>query len=183
MVSFFKPKKTLFNEVAIADLGSFQIAVLTGRQSNQTFPTSVDVLKSKRIYQEQGWVIWENQTIAHLSGLNICPVDSNQNAISWELPRRLAPSVPISFEVQSDEPMPSPVLSQAIMTCALPDTKNPYHTIFRLVAPRFVRIYPFNSRNRLAEMVVQMKLDEAEFISNNYEYLKQVPFYREHFGL
>ncbi|MEO1210605.1 MAG: hypothetical protein AAFX78_13795 [Cyanobacteria bacterium J06638_20] len=179
--SFSKRTDTHFNEVAIANLGEFQVAVLTRKQ-----PTSLSSLlelkiRPQRQYQGQGWLIWNDQTIACLSGFEIGSLDTEDAA--FRLPKRLAPSVPISFEAQSRYPLPITILDGALMACELPNTPTPFRTLFRNIVPRFVRIYPFDIRMSLLANVRQMKMDEAEFIAQNREQLKGLPFYQDYFDL
>lgn len=176
-----KSSKSLFNEVVIADLGSFQIAVLTTTQLVQRPIFSARVPVPERTYQTQGWLIHNQHMIAHLDGLQIGPIFSDDGPFNPL--RRLAPAVPLSFEVHSSHALPSQVTQQAAFACQIQTADFPYHTIFRHISPHFVRIYPFGQRTNLLKIVKQLLADEADFVSQNREQLKQVPFFQTRFGL
>lgn len=171
----------VFDEVAIADLKHFQIAVLTTSKAFNRHILSACVPVARRFYQTQGWLIHNYRMTACLSGLVINTAFSENS--SFKPIRRLAPSVPISFEVKSHQPLPEQILSQATFVCKLPNTGYSHHAVFRRKVPRFVRVYPFELGNSLLEKVAQMLADENVFISQNYERLRQVPFYQDNFGL
>ncbi len=173
--------KSLFNEVVIANFGPFQIAVLTTTRlvKRQLFSAQVPV--PERTYQTQGWLIYNQQLVANLNGLEIGPIFSEDGPFNPL--HRLSPSVPLSFEVQSSQALPAPVTEQATFACELQGTDFPFHTIFRNISPHFVRIYPFGQRANLLRNVKQLLEDEADFVSQNHERLKQVPFFQTRFGL
>lgn len=179
--AFTQFSNTHLNEVAIADLRNFQLAVLTGSHPGNRGANFSDALRVKRVYQDQGWLIWNGEAIAHVSGLEIGALDAEPSP--WTLPQRLAPSVPISFETHSCEPLPPQVSDRAVLKCQVPQTRLPYQVVFRSIAPRFVRIYPFDMRASLAARAAQMQIEEADFIAENREHLRQVPFYRMQFDL
>lgn len=173
--------KILFNEVAIADLHPFQIAVLTTTRTVGQHALSAKTSGLKRTYQSQGWLIYNEQEVACFDGLKI---GTNSSEISPFKPiQRLAPSIPISFVVKGSQPLPQPISAQAVLACQLPDVDFPYHTIFCQLRPRFVRIYSLDANFSLLSKVQQMLADETLFISQNHEQLKQVSFYQEYFGL
>jgi hypothetical protein len=173
--------KSLFNEVVIANFGPFQIAILTTTQlvKRQVFSAQVPV--PERTYQTQGWLIYDQQLIANLEGLEIGTIFSEDGPFNPL--RRLAPSVPLSFEIQSSRALPASVTEQATFACELQGADFPYHTIFRNLSPHFVRIYPFGQRTNLLRNVKQLLEDEADFVAQNHKQLKQVPFFQTRFGL
>mgnify|MGYP001791232406 CR=1 FL=1 len=171
----------LFNEVAIADFDQFQIAVLTATQMVYRNLLSARVLVPERVYQTQGWLICDQQVIAHIDALKIGLVFSKNSP--FRSIRRLAPSVPVFFEVMSSQPLPTSIQSRSFFVCNLPSSDFPHHTVFRCISPRFVRIYPFSSSSSLLEKVKCMLAERDSFISQNYKRLKQVPFYQKNFGL
>ncbi|MEM7065803.1 MAG: hypothetical protein AAF572_21895 [Cyanobacteria bacterium P01_B01_bin.77] len=173
--------KSVFNEVVIANFGPFQIAILTTTQLVKRQIFSADVPVPERIYQTQGWLICNQQLIANLYGLQISPIFSEDGPFNPL--RRLAPSVPLSFEVKSSQALPTAITKQATFACELQGTNLPYHTIFRNVSPHFVRIYPFGQRMTLLRNVQQLLEDESSFVTQNRERLRQVPFFQTRFGL
>ena len=181
MFSLFQNSKSLFNEVAIANLGHFQIAILSTTKIVNRRIFSAQVAVPERRYHSQGALIYDQQDIACLDALELGAASSDDSPLKPI--RRLAPSIPISFQVKSSQPLPNQVSSQSTFACELSNTDFPYRTIFRQIQPRFVRVYPFESNNSLIDKVEQMLTDEAAFISENYGYLKRVPFYQKHFGL
>ena len=173
--------RSLLNEIAIADLNHFQIAVPTVSKIVESPILSTWIPVPKRFYQAQGWFICKRQIMACFSGLTISKVFSKNSP--FQPIQRLAASVPISFEVKSNQRLPAEVLSQATFVCQLPNTDFSHHVIFHRQTPRFVRIYPFVSGSSLLESVDQMLADKDSFISQNYTRLKQIPFYQDSFGL
>jgi hypothetical protein len=173
--------KRLFNEIAIADFGTFQIAVLTYTQLVERRILSSSISVPERTYQTQGWVIYNQQLIAHLDNLKIESIFLKDTP--FKPLRRLAPAVPLSFEIQGSHPLPSLITKQATFACELPETDFPYHTIFHNISPHFVRVYPFGARTNLMKQVREMLQDEIDFVAQNREQLKQVPFFQTRFDL
>lgn len=173
--------KSLFDEIAIADLQFCQIAVPTTTQTIKRCMSLGQMPMTKRIYQTQGWLIHNHQIVAHLDELKLGQVRP-QNSL-FTVIQRLAPAIPISFEVRSSQPLPEPILSQATFACELSKADFPYHMIFRHRLPRFVRIYPLRGKDSLLDRVKQMLLAEDAFIAQNYKLLKRIPFYQNSFGL
>ena len=180
-----KPSKSVFDEVAIADFGPFQIAVLTNTTLVNKPIFSAQVTVPQRQYQSQGWLIYDGRVMTALEGLTLGSVFSEDSP--FKPIQRMAPALPVSFEVQSSQPLPTQVSTQASFTCELQDTDFPFHNIFRQICPRFVRVYPFGKTTALSTtlsaQVKQLLADEALFIKNNYARLKQIPFYKTHFEL
>lgn len=180
-----KSSKPVFDEVAIADFGPFQIAVLTHTTLVNRRLFSAQMPVSQRHYQSQGWLIYDGQVIAALECLTLGSIFSE--ASPFTPIQRMAPALPISFEVQSSQPLPTQVSRQATFTCELQGTDFPFHSIFRQICPRFVRVYPFGKTltlsAALSTQVKQLLAEESLFIANNYFRLRQVPFYQKHFGL
>ncbi|MEL6853545.1 MAG: hypothetical protein AAFO83_00380 [Cyanobacteria bacterium J06607_13] len=172
---------SLFNEVAIADLNQFQIAVLTKTQQTKRKVFSVWVPIPQRIYQSQGWLIYNRRVIAHFDRLEIglvFPTDS-----PFKVGRRIAPGIPLAFEVSSAQPLPAQICAQAALVCQLPEADFPHRSVFRQRLPRFVKIYAYQSDESLLDKVDEMLLAMNLFISKNYDRLKKIPFYRDSFGL
>ena len=62
MVSFpSQASELLFNEIAIADLNQFQIAVLTTTRQTSKRIFSATVPVPERVYQHQGWLIYDQK--------------------------------------------------------------------------------------------------------------------------
>ncbi len=182
MVSFSDQEpESLFDEVAIADLNQFQIAVLTTSRQAQRWIFSAAVTVPQRRYQPQGWLIYDQKIVAHFDSLEIGLIFPKDSPFS--VSPRIAPAVPISFEVRSAQRLPLAVCDRAALVCELPKADFPYHSVFRQMLPRFVKVYPYQASDSLVNLVGRMLADMELFISQNYERLKQVPFYRENFGL
>ena len=175
------PTKLSFDEVAIADFGPFQIAVLTTTHTVHRPLLSVPIPVTERVYQTRGYLIRDRQIIASLSGLEIGAIGSEHPL--FKPIQRLAPAVALAFEARSTRPWPRQVVSQSVLTCQLPESHRPYRAVFRQVQPRFVRIYPFAGLAALTEQVKALQTEETLFVAQNQERLRQIPFYRATFGL
>lgn len=171
----------LFSEVAIAALDNFQIAVPSTMKTFWRGVASLQIPISKRCYQAHGWLIYRLHIIAHFDELKIGTASSENCPFSPI--KRLAPAIPISFEVKSSHPLPTQLTSQAAFKCELSDADFPYHTVFREMPPHFVRVYPFICNESLLKHVQQMLSAKESFIAENYHQLKQIPFYRKAFNL
>ncbi|MEM9008092.1 MAG: hypothetical protein AAGE59_31865 [Cyanobacteria bacterium P01_F01_bin.86] len=171
----------LFDEIAIVDLTYYQIAVLTATQIFNNCKLSTQTSVFKRYYQNQGWLIYKNQIISHFDQLKIDTIFPENS--SFKPIQRLAPSIPISFEIRSSQPLPNHLLCQAFLICELPKTDFPHHAVFYRVLPRFVKVYPFKEYDSLLEKVSQMLAAKDLFISQNFKQLKRIPFYQQNFGL
>ena len=182
MVSFVPKSSTAtFNEIAIADFGSFQIAVPTKATLVNKRIFSAQIPTSQRHYQSQGWLIHNGQVIAALEKLiigSVCVENSSFKPI-----QRIAPAIPISFEVKSAQPLSARLSTHAAFTCKIPDADFPFYSIFQQVRPRFVRVYAFSEILNLPTQVERLLAEEALFIKNNAHQLKQVPFYKAQFEL
>ena len=171
----------VFDEVAITDFNQFQIAVLTTTQMVNRYTFSASVPVPERIYQTQGWLICDQKIVAHIEELKLGFVFSSESPFSSI--GRLAPSIPVSFEVKSSRPLPIQLHPQAAFVCEVPDTAFKHHAVFREISPRFVRLYPFCEDSSLLEKVRTMLKEEKIFIAKNYERLRHIPFYQKNFGL
>ncbi|MGD1953196.1 MAG: hypothetical protein ACFB14_26655 [Leptolyngbyaceae cyanobacterium] len=173
--------KSLFNEVAIANFGPFQIAVLTAAKVVERPLFSAHIPVPERIYQPQGWLIHNHHIVAHLDSLKINPIFSPDGPFRSLC--RLAPAVPISFEVNSSQTLPAQVVEQATFVCEFPSAYFPYQTIFHHISPHFVRIYPFKQQTDLLRNTKQLLKDEIAFITQNREQLKKLTFFQKRFKL
>lgn len=140
-----------FDEVAIAKFSGFQIAIPSSTHTVPRKIFSTWVPLPKRLYHTKGGVIWDKQLSFSLSELRIQNLFS-KSSIFPEL-RRLAVGVPISFEVQSSEPLPRNICQQAMLTCRMPEGENIYHSVFRDVTPKFVKIFPRQSIMHLTDQI------------------------------
>ncbi len=170
-----------FDEVAIADFGPFQIAVLTttvtvNRQLLST-PSSI----TERVYHSQGHLICQGQIVADLQSLEIGVVGTQQGL--FKAIQRLAPAVNLAFEIKSPRSLPETVLTQARFAYQLPNSPSSYRAVFRQICPRFVRIYPFVGATAVPKQVVQMQAEEQHFVGQNQARLRQIPFYKASFDL
>lgn len=170
-----------FNQVVIADLNHFQIAVPTTSKLVKKRILSAWVFVPERVYDSQGWLICDRQIIAYIKGLEVGALLSDGSP--FKPIRRINPTIPISFKTEAVCPLPRQVLSQVAFACQFRDEAFPYHAVFQKVVPRFVRIYSFEANGSILDKVEQMLTAKNLFISQNYERLKRVPFYQESFGL
>lgn len=170
-----------YPEVAIADLTHFYIAVLTTiqRVNRKLFFTEIPV--PTRRYQPQGWLIFNEQVVTSFDKLVLG--DINSNASPFAPIRRLAPAIPISFEVSGSHPLPSQLSACALISCNVPEAEFPYLSLFHQLCPRFVAVYPFTKGDSLVARAKQMELDKRQFIQKNAHRLKNVPFYKNSFNL
>ena len=172
---------SLFDEVAIANFGPFQIAVLTATKIVERPIFSAHVPVPERTYQSQGWLIYNQQIVAHLDSLKINPIFSPDGPFRTLC--RLAPAIPVSFEVNSSQLLPAQIVKQATFVFEFPSAYFPYNTIFHHISPQFVRIYPFRQHTDLLRNTQQLLKDEFAFITQNREQLKKVSFFQKRFEL
>lgn len=170
-----------FGEVAIADFGPFQIAVLTTTVTVNRPLLSTPSAITERVYHHQGYLICQGQIVADLQSLDIGVVGSQQGP--FQAIQRLAPAVNLAFEIRSRCSLPETVLTQARFAYQLPNSPAPYRAVFRQICPRFVRIYPFVGVTTLPAQVVQMQAAEQHFVGQNQARLRQIPFYKASFDL
>ena len=164
--------KMPFSEVAIADLKTFQIAILTSTKTVYKPFFSHQIPVVTRHYQSQGWIIWERQLIASFERLTIGSIFHPEDS-PYQPPHRIATTVPLSFQVCSSHPLPSPLSSQAAFMCSLPKSDFPYHSVFHMLLPSFVRTYPLKATQSLLDTVERMLAAKIAFTAENYDYLKQ----------
>lgn len=176
-----KSSKSVFNEVAIADFGPFQIAVPTKTVliNQRIFSTQVPI--PQRHYQSQGWLIYNGRFVTAIEALTVGSIFSQDS--SFKPIQRIAPATPISFEVKSAQPLPKQLTNQATFAFELPDADFPFFNVFRHVQPQFVKVYPFRDITHLSTQVKQFLAEKALFIEYNQHQLKKVLFYKTRFGL
>ncbi len=143
--------KQVFNEVAIAKFKGFQIAIPSRTQTVPRKIFSTWVPLPKRTYHTKGGIIWDRQLSFSLSKLRIQSFFA-KSSVFPEL-KRLAVGVPISFEIQSTEPLPRGICKQAMLTCRMSREENIYYSIFRDVTPKFVKIFPCQSIMHLTDKI------------------------------
>ena len=170
-----------YPEVAIADLTHFHIAVLTTIQRISKKVFSVEIPVPTRRYQSQGWIILDGHLVASFDKLVLGDINANDSPFAPI--RRLAPAIPISFEVSSAQPLPDQVSACASLSCNVPGAEFPYLSLFHQLCPRFVAVYPITQGNSLVAKAKQKEIDKRVFIQQNANRLKQVPFYKNSFNL
>ncbi|MBE9029022.1 hypothetical protein IQ266_04505 [filamentous cyanobacterium LEGE 11480] len=170
-----------FDQLTIADFADYQIVWPTTTQSAERRLFSAIVSVPERIYAPIGWLFAGEQMIAQLQGLNLttfatvdCP---------FQLYRRIGTAIPISFEAISPIALPTHISKHAIFTSAMPGLTTLFHTFFRCVKPRFVRIYDAKLAQTLSDIVQRFLAEEQQFIAKNHTQLKLVPFYQAEFRL
>lgn len=173
--------ETQFDEVAIATFKDFQIAVLTTTHSVKRTIGSIVFPVSERQYANKGWLVSDRQITATLDGLEIGAIFADTSP--FKPIQRLSAAIPISFEVHTRQSLPQQITQHAMLTCQLQGEAHPYHSIFRKITPRFVRIYPFLGIHHLIFAVNQFLAEETIFITQHSHCLKQVPFYQHYFNL
>lgn len=191
-----------FDELAIADLTDFQIAVpTTAKDINRPF-FSAQLPVPQREYAPYGWLILGRRVAGQIDQLRIGALESYPlesystegrktaekvaEAIFKPI-KRLTASIPLSFQLESPCPLPCVLAARGSFAYQFPGEPFPHRAIFRQIVPRFVRIYPFwpsaTQNSALLNAVDRMLADEAAFIAKNYEQLRLVPFYRDRFDL
>lgn len=205
------PKKC-YEQVVVADFSEFQVVVPTTTKPVKKRVLSVWITVPNRVYASYGWLIGHapkgqcrqstradapiRQIIAMLQGLHLGPIASltvspvvssgvssgASAAEPFPLVQRLSASIPVSFQTVGSRPLPQQVSSQAAFTYQSPEDPFPYQAAFHQVVPRFTRIYPFQGHDAVLATVKQMLHDEALFLEQNYDRLKHIPFYQNHFG-
>ncbi|MGF1459210.1 MAG: hypothetical protein ACFBSG_09305 [Leptolyngbyaceae cyanobacterium] len=169
-------------EIAIADLNEFQFVVPTFKGA-LSWPDSDLHVSPPRQYAQQGWVVYDERMVGTLRHLTI-EAPSTFSPLCQPI-KRLGPAVPLRFEIQSTRALPAAINQQAAFAYQFREPPLTYHSIFHRVQPRFVRIYPMGSlrSQHILSQTRQFLSEEAQFIQQNREQLKNVPFYREKFNL
>ncbi|NET35134.1 MAG: hypothetical protein F6K19_24425 [Cyanothece sp. SIO1E1] len=172
-----------FIEVVAADLGDFQIVVPTSTQVVRSSFFLTHITTPKREYSREGWMIYRDQIVSSLFELEVGEI-ALENC-PFKPIKRLGPAVPIAFETYGHNPLPSQVTGVASFSCQFKDGALPYCSVFRQLLPRFVRLYsiPQLHQEQILGKVKQLLVEEAQFVAQHREQLKQVPFYREKFNL
>ena len=165
----------------VADLGPLQVVVPTLSKMIEKLLFSVKVDIPHREYDSEGWLIWSGRIVAPLKNLKIERVA--EPTLPFEPIKRIAPAVPLQFEVATMEPLPVDIARLAAFSCQFRDNLRPYLAIFRNMTPQFSRVYPFNGVDTLISVVADMQQQERDFVRKNREHLLTVPFYRERFRL
>lgn len=141
----------VFGEIVIADFGDFQIAIPSDTQiiPRKIFSTWVPL--PKRIYANEGIVIWHGQPLFYLSELKISNLFPHPSPFP-EL-KRLAKGIPISFEVHSPTPLPSDIKKHAMLVCKPSENKDVYYGIFRDIAPQSIEISPCGNTKQVSGQI------------------------------
>ena len=166
-----------YREVAIANFGTFQIAIASDIASVSREIFSVPVPLPSRYYSSKGFLIWKYKPAFNLSGLtltNLFPEPSPFPSI-----KRLSAGIPISFEIKSTKPLPQELIKLALLQCQILEEPAPYHTVFRDIAPRFVQIVPNQGILQLGYQVQRCLQQEKKLIQDNWQQLKKTKFYHQ----
>ena len=173
--------RTNFDEIAIASFSVFQVAIPSGKKhENQKFFSS-EIPVPYRIYSPFGWMIFEKEIIAIIDHIQIQAIGSNK--LPFKPILHFGCAVPVSFEARSERQLPDSVKSEAKFSCQFEYGQDPFCTVFRLIRPRFVRVYPFKGVSEIISTVGTMLADEQSFLNQNSKYLQNNDFYREQFSL
>ncbi|MEM9162925.1 MAG: hypothetical protein AAGC54_07640, partial [Cyanobacteria bacterium P01_F01_bin.4] len=86
---------TPFDQVVIANLGPYQIAIPTTSRLVKKRFFSAWVPVPERIYATYGWLICDQKIVAHVKGLQI--ESANTAMAPLKSIKRLTASVPVSF--------------------------------------------------------------------------------------
>ena len=180
---YFPFPKVRVVEVVVADFGDFQIVVPTHNQPQKRSIGLAFLTAPQRDYSREGWIVCRHTVVGALTQLEIGTIAPE--GCPFKPIKRLGPAVPIAFETRSHHPLPALLADNASFSCRLQDEAAPYCTVFRDVLPRFVRRYTLKSQHpeQIQRIVQQLLQEEAQFIQQNREHLKHVPFYREQFDL
>ncbi|MGF1521509.1 MAG: hypothetical protein ACFBSF_04220 [Leptolyngbyaceae cyanobacterium] len=185
MISLHRPPflKSSFAEVVAADLGDFQIIVPTAAQAARSASRSLLLTVPQRQYSREGWIVYRDRVVSRLFALEVGEITTEGGL--FRPIKRLGPAVPLAFETRSCKPLPKSVMDANTFSCQYPESATPYCSVFRNLAPVFVRIYPAPNLHRkfLVDKAQQLLTEKAQFVAQNREHLKQIPFYREKFNL
>ncbi|WP_017326919.1 hypothetical protein [Synechococcus sp. PCC 7336] len=169
------------SEVAIADLGGFQVVVPTSTIASEPRTTFQQVSVRKRIYDSQGWIVSDGRIAATLHSLKVGAIAPA--GLPFAPIERIAPAVPLHFEVKTIRPLSAAIARWACFQFQYHGQMHCFNTVFRNMKAQFVKVYPFEDVLTVAETVQQLLKDEYQFVSDRRESLARVPFYRERFGL
>lgn len=174
-----------FDEIAIANFDDFQLVVSTTAQRGKKEASSdsrqaLNVIAPVRRYSAYAWLICDCHVAAHCQGLTLGELSAPS---PFKPIQRIAPSLPLSFEVLSAFPLTAQALARATFSCQLPSADALYLTVFSQVIPRFVKVYPFEGSDAILGRIEQFLAEEVQFISQNRDRLKYVPFYQQSFKL
>ncbi len=169
-------------EIAVADLGAFQIIVPTFRPAVDNSFKLTGSATSRRTYSTEGWVTYQDAIIGTLAHLEI---GDTSEPSPWRSLKRLGPAVPLTFEIKSPRSLPSALLTQSTLAYQFHHELIRYYALFQNIQPHFVRIYSVSGAQpqQLLLKARQCRIDVAQFVAQNREHLQRVPFYREAFGL
>lgn len=185
MISLHQPPflKSHLAEVVAADFGTFQIIVPTATRPISPSARSLPITVPKREYSREGWIIYRDRVVSSLFELEVGEIVAEE--CPFKPIKRLGPGVPLAFETRSRKSLPKAVSVAATFSCQHPEMATPYCSVFRNLSPAFVRIYPIQNLNRksLLDKAKQLLVEKAQFVAQNREHLKQIPFYREKFNL
>jgi hypothetical protein len=171
------------SEIAIADLDGYQIIIPTASKPAGRPFLAKGMTAARREYGPEGWIVYRDRIVGTLTHLEI-GATTDETGLLPPL-KRLGPAVPIAFEGRSRRSLPTGVSAHAVLSCRLNHEPLPYCSLFRQQRPKFVRIYTVQSSHPREHLlkVQQLLIDEAAFVAQNREHLKNIPFYQEKFGL
>lgn len=177
----FSSPQSAVTEIVAADLDDFQIVIPTAFKSRSSWQKLLP--SAQRQYGQEGWIIHQGKVIGSLNHLEIGDLTTEGNL--FKPIKRLAPAVPVSFEIRSRRLLPYRVSMDAKFCYQFRDEPWVHYAVFRNVLPKFVRMYSVQSSHRRQVILKarQLLIDEAEFVAKNRDQLKKVPFYREKFNL
>ncbi|MEL6381012.1 MAG: hypothetical protein AAFQ89_00780 [Cyanobacteria bacterium J06626_18] len=145
---------------------------------------SLPIAVPKREYSREGWIIYRDRLVSRLFELEVGEIVVEEGC-PFKPVKRLGPGVPLAFETRSRKSLPKAISAAATFSYQHPEMANPYGSVFRNLSPAFVRIYPIQNLNRksLLAKAKQLLVEKVQFVAQNREHLKQIPFYREKFNL
>ncbi|MBP0000733.1 MAG: hypothetical protein J7641_17340 [Cyanobacteria bacterium SID2] len=159
----------VFQEIAMADLLQFQIAIPTGTVKNHK--NSLGLSTPKRIYSDRGWVHLSSQIIGRVQGLRLKSISRNDSP--FKISPRLSNGVPISFEIAAQQPLPEFILFQALFCYQFETSSSFHYALFQNIKPQFVRIYSLESKADLAAQFEIFLINKKDFMRQHKTRLKK----------
>ena len=145
----------LASEIAICDLGLFQILIPTEKhwfrhESTHARKNRWSLPKRRRVYRDRGWAFSQNQIIGNMAGLQLDPLISPKSSLPKY--QKLEVGQPLSFELSSQRPIPEAIAQRALFRYQFNPDPTLHYALFQNLIPQFIRIYPLRSTASLTKL-------------------------------
>jgi hypothetical protein len=156
-------RDALAPEIAICDLGLFQILIPTEKQwfqqrQAQSRKNRWSLPKRRRVYRDRGWFFSQGQIMGNLTGLQfdpLVPPNSSQPKV-----KSLEVGHPISFEMSSQYVIPEAIAQRAAFRYQFNPDPTLHYALFQNLIPQFIRIYPLRSTASLNKLAQKFLLEK-----------------------